>query len=245
MRGFNAGLAAVSAVTRRELYSYVVSPMPYVVTSVFLLINGVIFFLYMSGGFPEATLRPILPTMAFLLLLIVPVLTMRLLAEEKATGTIELLMTFPITDTQVVLGKFLATLVVYLLMLVPTLAYVVILKVLGNTEWGPFLTAYLGLVLLGTSFISIGMFSSSLARNQIIAAVTGIGILLLLWVLGSAASVLGPRLSGIFAYLSINDHFSGFQQGVIDLKDVVFYLSVTAACLFMTVRVLESGRWRA
>jgi ABC-2 type transport system permease protein len=173
------------------------------------------------------------------------VLTMRLLAEEKSTGTMELLMTFPVTDSQVVLGKFLATFVVYLLMLAPTLVYVGVIRAFGGNEWGPLLSAYLGLVLLGASFIAVGMFSSSLARNQIVAGVLGIGLLLLLWVMGAASSVLGPRLSSLIAYLSLNDHFMNFGQGVIDLKDVVFYLSFIAGALFLTVRVLESGRWRA
>lgn len=245
MRSFNMGLSAIGAVAGKELYSYLVSPMPYVVTAVFLLINGFIFFLLINNGFPEPNLRPLLPTTAFLLLLIIPVFTMRLIAEERAQGTVELLMTFPLTDTQVVLGKFFATLGVYILMLVPTLGYVFILKAFGSTEWGPLFTAYLGLLLLGSAFIAVGMLTSSLTRNQIVAAVTGIGVLLFLWVLGAAASVLGPRMSGIFSYMSLNDHFNNFQQGVIDLKDIVFYLSVTVGALFLTIRVFESGRWRA
>lgn len=238
-------LLSVWAVTLKELYSYLVSPMAYVVAAMFLLVNGFIFFLIIASPQAEASLRPLLPTTAFLLLLLIPVLTMRLLAEEKGSGTIELLMTFPITDTQVVLGKFLATFLVYLLMLVPTLVYVGVIRVFGGTEWGPLVTAYLGLVLLGGAFIAVGMFCSSLARNQIVAGVLGIGILLLLWVLGAASSVLGPRLSSIVSYLSLNDHFTNFGQGVIDLKDVVFYLSFTAGALFLTVKTLESSRWRA
>jgi ABC-2 type transport system permease protein len=245
MRGFRQGLNAFFAVTRRELYSYLVSPMAYAVAAVFLLVNGFIFFLIVANPGAEASLRPLLPTTAFLLLLLIPVLTMRLLAEEKSTGTIELLMTFPVTDTQVVLGKFLATLVVYLLMLVPTLIYVGVIVLFGSSEWGPLITAYLGLVLLGGAFIAVGLLSSSLTRNQIVAGVLGIGLLLLLWVLGAGATVLGPRLSGLVAYLSLNDHFMNFGQGVIDLKDVIFYLSFIAGALFLTVRVQESSRWRA
>ena len=237
--------AAIGAVTRKELYSYLVSPMAYVVTAVFLLINGFIFFLILANGFAEPNLRALLPTTAFLLLLVIPVLTMRLLAEERGTGTIELLMTFPITDTQVVIGKYLATMVVLLLMLVPTLVYVVILKVFGSSEWGPLITAYLGLILLGGALVAVGMFSSSLTRNQIVAGIVGIGILLLLWVLGAASGVLGPRLSGVLGYLSLSDHFQNFGQGVIELKDVVFYITFIVGALFLTIRVLESSRWRA
>ena len=239
-RGWNA----TWAVTRKELYSYLVSPMAYVVAAVFLLVNGFIFYLIIASPQAEASLRPLLPTTAFLLLLLIPVLTMRLLAEEKSTGTIELLMTFPITDTQVVLGKFLATFLVYLLMLLPTLVYVGVIRVFGGNEWGPLVSAYLGLVLLGGAFIAVGMFTSSLTRNQIVAGVLGIGILLLLWVLGAGSTVLGPRLSAVIAYLSLNDHFQNFGQGVIDLKDVIFYLTFTAGALFLTIRIQESSRWR-
>ena len=143
------------------------------------------------------------------------------------------------------LVSFEATMVVYVLMLVPTLVYVIVLKVYGNSQWGPLITSYLGLLLLGGAFVAVGMFSSSLARNQIVAGVVGIGILLLLWVLGAASGILGPRLSSVMAYLSLSDHFQNFGQGVIDLKDVVFYLSFTFGALFLTVRIFESARWRA
>ncbi|HAH16541.1 MAG: ABC transporter permease [Proteobacteria bacterium] len=233
------------AVSRRELYAYLVSPMAYAVASVFLLVNGFIFFLILAQGFAEANLKAILPTTAFLLLLVIPVLTMRLVAEERSSGTIELLMTFPLTDAQVVVGKFLATLITYALMLVPTLAYVLIIVIYGATEWGPIMSAYIGLLLLGGAFISLGLFASSLTRNQIVAAIVGIGLLLMLWVLGSGASVLGPRLSPIVGYLSLAEHFQNFGLGVLEVKDVVYYLSVMVGCLFLTTRVLESGRWRA
>jgi ABC-2 type transport system permease protein len=154
-------------------------------------------------------------------------------------------MTFPITDAQVVLGKFLATWAVYGLMLVTTLGNVAILKAFGNTEWGPLITAYLGLALFGAAVISIGMLSSSLTRSQIVAAVLGIGILLLLWILGGVGSLMSPTLGPLFAYLSVNDHLNNFMQGVIDLKDVVYYLSITAGMLFLTVQVFQSARWRA
>jgi len=245
MRALRQGVAAIGAMAGKELYSYFVSPMAYVVAAVFLLINGFIFFLILENGFAEPNLQPLLPTTAFILLLVIPVLTMRLLAEERGTGTVELLMTFPITDTQVILGKYLATMVVYVLMLVPTLVYVVVLKVYGNSEWGPLLSAYLGLLLLGGAFVAVGMFSSSLTRNQIIAGVVGIGILLLLWVMGAASGVLGSRMSSFLSYLSLSDHFQNFGQGVIDLKDVVFYLSFIVGALFLTVRIFESARWRA
>ena len=246
MKRVSQSLAGIAAVARKELYTYLVSPIAYAAAAVFLLINGLIFFLILSSGLgTEPNLRPLLPTMAFLLLLVIPVLTMRLIAEERGSGTIELLMTFPLTDTQVVIGKYLATMVVYVLMLVPTLVYVAILKIYGNTEWGPLITAYLGLLLLGGSFVAAGLFSSSLVRNQLVAGVIGIGLLLLSWLFSAASGVFGPRLADLLTYLSLNAHFENFGQGVIDLKDVVFYLSFIAGALFLTVRVLESSRWRA
>ena len=243
-RGFGAYLAGISAVAQRELYGYLVSPTVYAVASVFLLVNGWIFYLILAQGYAEASLKAILPTTAFLLLLVVPMLTMRLVAEERSSGTIELLMTFPLTDAQVVLGKYVATLLAFMLTLVPTLAYVAIILAYGATDYGPLITAYLGLILLGGSFIGVGILASALTRSQLVAGVIAFGMLLMLWVLGAAAGVLGPRLSPIIAYLSLAEHFQNFGSGVVDIKDLVFYSSAIIATLVVTTRVVESGRWR-
>ena len=144
------------AITRKELYSYLVSPVAYAVAAAFLLINGLVFYYFISSPLAEASLQPILSSTVFILLLLTPILTMRLIAEERSTGTIELLMTFPVTDLQVVLGKFLATLITYALMLVPTLTYVVVIAVFGEPEVGILISAYLGLLLLGGAYIAVG-----------------------------------------------------------------------------------------
>lgn len=239
-----AYLAGIGAVARRELYGYLVSPTVYAVASVFLLVNGWIFYLILAQGYAEASMKAILPTTAFLLLLVVPMLTMRLVAEERSSGTIELLMTFPLTDAQVVLGKYVATLLAFMLTLVPTLTYVAIILTYGATDYGPLITAYIGLILLGGSFIGVGILASALTRSQLVAGVIAFGMLLMLWVLGAAAGVLGPRLSPIIAYLSLAEHFQNFGSGVVDVKDIVFYLSAIVATLVVTTRVVESGRWR-
>lgn len=245
MSAIKRTLAGIGAVAGKELYSYLVSPMAYAVAAVFLVINGFIFYLTMSAPYAEASLRPILSTTAFLLLLVIPVLTMRLIAEERGTGTMELLMTFPLTDAQVVIGKFLATFLVYLLMLVPTLLYVVVIGIYGSSEWGMVIATYLGLFLLGGAFISAGMLSSSITRNQIVAGAIGIGLLLMLWVLSAAGDSMGSGPGAVISYLSLSVHFDNFGQGLIDLKDVVYYLSFIVATLFVTIRVVESSRWRA
>ena len=157
------------AITRKELYSYLVSPVAYAVAAAFLLINGLVFYFFISSPLAEASLQPVLSSTVFILLLMTPILTMRLIAEERSTGTIELLMTFPITDLQVVLGKFLATLITYALMLVPTLVYVVVIALYGAPEVGILISAYLGLLLLGGAYIAVGMLASAFAGNQVVA----------------------------------------------------------------------------
>lgn len=248
MSGGAFALRAIWAVARKELYSYVVSPMAYVVATVFLLVTGVIFYSMMASQITSATLEPLLPSIVFLLGLVVPIFTMRLVAEEKATGTVELLMTFPLTDTHVVLGKYLAAFITYAAMLVPTLVFPAVLRAYGATDVGPLATAYLGLLLIGGAFLAVGMFASSLARSQIIAAVVGVGLLLMFWIIGfvsqSLAPVFGSAASRGLGYLSLVDHFEDFGRGVLQTGDVVFYLTFIFTALFLTVQTLQSSRWR-
>ena len=240
-------MRALWAVTKKELYSYLVSPMAYVVAAVFLLINGLIFYVFIAGPMAEASIQPVLPSLAFILLLIMPILTMRLIAEERGSGTMELLMTLPITDTQVVLGKFIATVLAYTLILAPTLTYVVILNLFGTPEWGLLLSAYLGLILLGGSYIAVGMLASSLATTQMVAGVLSFGALLLLWLLGAlgqlAAGPLGTVL-GLLSFLSPTAHFDTFGRGLLDTQHIIFYLTFIAGTVFLTIRTVESSRWR-
>jgi len=178
------------------------------------------------------------------MLLLMPAATMRLFAEEKKTGTIELLFSYPIRDWELVLGKFLAALALYAGMLGVSLLDLVMLGFFARIEWGPVLTGYLGLLLLGMAFLGLGILASSLTENQIVAAVGAFGVLLLLWVIGWATEIAGPTLGPILSHLSIINHYDSFAKGVIESKSVVFYFNFTLLCLFLTLRSLESKRWR-
>ena len=182
--------------------------------------------------------------MDFIWLLVVPMLTMRLFAEEKKNGTMELLMTSPISSVQVLLGKFFACLSLYTIIVALTLVYCLILEIYGEPDWGPIFSAYLGYILLGGTFIAVGVLASALTENQIVAVLVSFGILLLLWLIDWSASFAGPTAAKILQHISIIEHLKDFQRGVIDTKDVIFYLSFIFFGLFLTTRVLESRRWR-
>jgi len=179
-----------------------------------------------------------------IMLLMVPLLTMRLFSEEKKSGTIELLLTYPVTDMEVILGKFFACLTVFLLMLLLTATYPVLLFVFGEPEVGPVLTGYVGLVLMGAAFISLGIFTSSLTENQIIAATLSFGILFLFFMMGYSISLMGPILGNLMIYISLIGHLEGFAKGVIDTMDIIYYAVFITLFIFLTLRVLESKKWR-
>lgn len=189
-------------------------------------------------------MRPLFSNIRVIMLLVMPVLTMRLFAEEKKTGTMELLLTYPVRDGEVLLGKYAAVVTLFLAMLSLTAVYPVMLTYFAQLESGPLLTGYLGLVLMGATFLAIGVLASSLTENQIVAAVITFGILLVFWVIGWSADFAGPSLGKLLSHLSILEHFDGFGKGVIDTKDVIYYLNFTILCLFLTLRSLESKRWR-
>ncbi len=255
------------AVYNKEMRSYFVSPVAYVIAGVFLFLSGYLFrnilmqFNYWSlqfaqrsqmmqmGGMPTLNLNEMVITQFFAVtdfiwLLIVPMLTMRLFAEEKKTGTMELLMTSPVSTVELLLGKYLACLSLYAMIVAMTLVYHIILTVYGSPDWGPIATGYVGYLLLGGAFISVGILASSLTENQIVAVLLGFGMLLLLWLIDWSASFAGPTAARILRYLSFIEHLQGFQRGVIDTKNVVFYLSFIFFSLFLTTRVIESRRWR-
>ncbi len=231
------------AIARREVGAFFVSPIAYVVTAAFLFILGILFerILFYSR---EATLRYLFQNLVFLLIFVAPLLSMRLLAEEQRSGTLELLLTSPVRDWEVVVGKFLAALALFVMMLAPTLLYPLILLAFGNPDMGPILSGYLGVLLAGSSMLAIGVFTSSLSQNQIVAGVLGIVLLLFLWLAGVFAEAFGAPISTFLSNLSLMTHFPDFAKGVIDSKDVVYYLSVTAAGLFLATRSLEARRWR-
>lgn len=248
---------------KKELRAYFYSPIAYTVIVIFLVISGYFFSaivgvysLYsfqamqrpgLASGLniTEGIINPLFGNMAVFILLIMPILTMRLFSEEKRMGTFELLMTYPIRDVEVVLGKFLAGISVFAVMLLLTFLYPVLIAWVGNPEIKPFLSAYLGLFLMGSAFIALGVLISTLTENQIIAAVISFGTLLIFWVIGFSADNVGPTFGSILRHISIIEHFQNFARGLIDTKDVIYYLNFIIFFLFLTLRSLESNKWRS
>jgi gliding motility-associated transport system permease protein len=247
---------------KKEMRLYFTSPVAWVIITMFLLIAG--YFFYSIFAFytlasmqsamnpqmarelnvTDSVLRPLFSNVSVILLLLMPLLTMRLFAEERRSGTIELLLTYPVRDGAVLIGKYLAALALYAIMLALTVLYPGILFYFTRVEWGPLLTGYLGLLLMGATFLAIGIFASSLTENQIVAAITTFGTLLLLWVVGWSAEYVGGPWGRVLSHLSILEHFDTFARGVLDTKDVIFYVDVTIVALFLTLRSLEARRWK-
>jgi ABC-2 type transport system permease protein len=192
----------------------------------------------------ENVMRPLFSNMSVVLLFFIPMITMRLFAEEKRAGTMELLLTYPVRDGEVLAGKFLSALGLYAVLLVLTLLYPALVAYFTRVEWGPILTGYLGLLLVGATFLAVGLLMSSLTENQIVAGFVTFGILLAFWVIGWGADFAGGNMRTILQYLSITEHMDGFSRGLIDTKDLVYYGTAIALALFMTLRSLESKRWR-
>jgi len=232
-------------VMKRELGAYFTSPIAYVVIAIYLAVVGGLggLLLYFSR---EATMRYVFNHAVTLLftVLVTQVLTMRLVADERRTGTLELLLTAPLRDWEVVVGKYLASLVVLLVMMALTAYFPVTLLRVGNPDVGPILSGYLGYILLGASLLAIGLFASSVTQNQIVAAVIGIGITLLLWLSGALEELVGPTAGKVVAYLPIFAHYVDMVRGVIDTTDIVYYVTLVALFLFLSTRVIESGRWK-
>ena len=233
------------AIAYRETLAYFVSPIAYVVALVFVSLTGYFFVDAMSASaFPEATVEPYVGRATFVLTLLGPLLTMRLLAEERKLGTLELLMTSPVHDWEVVVGKFAGAMAVATSAIALTSVYVGLLFLYGNPDPGPIFTAYVGLVLFAGAALSVGLFTSSLTGNQIIAAALSYGILALLSVIHLAADHVGGAPATVLHELSIVTHYEDFVRGVLDLRHVVYYVSVMVVLLYLTVRTLELGRWR-
>jgi gliding motility-associated transport system permease protein len=250
------------AIAHKELRSYFASPIGYIVIGFFALLFGWFYVGILDwfvrqgmqmgqfGAGPQSLnvnqqmIRPLLLNMTVVFLFLLPLITMRTYAEEKRSGTIELLLTSPLTDAQIVIGKFLGALALYGAMLALTLVHFGLLFVFGNPEWKPLATAYLGLLLFGGCFISIGLFVSSLTRNQIVAGAATFGVFLLLWVIDWIGQSLGPTGEAVLKYLSMTEHLDDFVKGVIDTKHLVYYVSFIAFGLFLTLRSVDSERWR-
>ncbi len=251
----------ILAIAHKELKAYFASPIAYVVIGLFALMFG--FFYYtllgifieqgmrmmgLQGGptqnVNDQMIRPLFLNASVLLLFVLPMINMRTYSEEKRSGTIELLLTAPLTDVQIIMGKFLGAMALYAAMLAVTLIHLGVLFAFGTPEWIPIATGYLGLLLMGGCFISVGLLISSFTRNQIVAVMATFAVFLLLWVINWAGPLTGPRTSAVLDYLSITSHLDDFTRGVVDTKHVVYYVSFIAFGLFLTARSVDTERWR-
>jgi ABC-2 type transport system permease protein len=252
----------VVAIAQKELRSYFASPIAWVILGLFALLFGFFFYTFlvlfvrqsmqmgqmgMEGQPVNVNLymiRGLLQNASVIILFVLPMITMRTYAEEKRSGTMELLLTSPVTDVQIIMGKFLGALALYAAMLLVTACYIALLFRYGNPEWRPIVAGYVGLLLLGGCFLSMGLLVSSLTRNQIVAGIATFGVFLMLWVIGWIGDFTGPTARTIVTYLSITDHFDDFSKGIIDTKHVIYYVSFITFGLFLTAKAVDSERWR-
>lgn len=233
------------AIARKETRSYFVSPIAYVVALVFVSLTGYFFVDAMSSEiFPEASVNSYTGRSIFILALVGPLLTMKLLAEEQKLGTIELLLTSPVRDWEVILGKFLASLAIFGSALALTLVYVAFLFAFGNPDLGPIVTAYIGLFLFGAGALAVGLFTSALTSNQIVAAILSYGVLTLLTIIHLAADQVDGAMATLLNELSMVSQFEDFTRGILNLRSVIYYLSMIVVFLFLAVRALEFRRWK-
>jgi len=230
------------SIFKREVASYFISPMAYVMGAVFLMLSGYFFSVILLATH-SASMQGVLGNMAVIFIFIAPVLTMRLLAEERKLGTDELIMTAPVSITSIVAGKYLAAVFTYLVYLAVTLIYPAILIKYGSPDMGPIYSGYLGMFLFGAGCLAVGTFSSSLTDNQMVAGIIGFGLLLFFWILGWADAIVTGPVGDTLANLSLLKRFDDFQKGIIDLSGVLYYVSFIFIFLFLAVRVIDSRRW--
>ena len=250
------------AIADKEVRSYFASPIAYIIIGLFALLFGFFFYVYLmafdrqsqqmmqfggAGGganINQMMIRGLFQNAAVIILFVMPMITMRTYSEEKRSGTIELLLTSPVSDLQIILGKYLGALTLYATMLLVTMIYMGILFWIGEPEWRPIATGYLGLLLMGGCFLSAGLLISSLTKNQIVAGFLTFATFLMLWIINWPGEYSGPTTRDLLNYLSITQHFDDFARGVIDTKDVVYYLSFITFGLFLTAKSVDSERWR-
>ena len=254
-------MSNILAIAHREIKAYFGSPIAYIVIGFFALMFGYFYYallmffdqnsMRMAGmGGPqtaninEQMIRPVFLNSSVILLFVLPLVTMRTYSEEKRSGTIELLLTSPLTDFQIIMGKFLGAMTLYAAMLGITLIHLGVLFAFGNPEWKPVLTAYLGMLLMGGCFIAVGLLISSMTKNQIVAGMVTFAVFLMLWVINWIASFTGPTTQSVLNYLSITGHLDDFTNGVLDTRHLVYYLSFIAFGLFLTARSVDTERWR-
>lgn len=251
----------VIALARKELSSYFASPIASIVMGFYALLFGYFFYallafferqsMQMSMGAGPMTMNinqmliaPLFMNATVIALFVLPMITMRTYSEEKRSGTIELLLTAPLTDVQIIMGKFLGAMGLYAAMLAVTLLHMAVLFYYGDPEWRPVATGYLGMLLMGGCFISVGLLISSLTKNQIVAGMVTFAVFLMLWVINWIGSFAGPTTQAVLSHLSIVEHFDDFAKGVIDTKHLVYYVSFIVFGLFLTAKSVDTERWR-
>ncbi len=253
----------IIAIFKREFASYYISPVAYAVYTIFLVLSGYFFYSltayytmvsiqysqmpYGMGplNFTEGITRPLFHNMSIIMLLTLPLLTMRMFSEEKKMGTIELLFTYPVTELEVVAGKLLAACCVFGVMLLLTFPFPVMLFLYAQPDPGPVVTGYAGLLLMGVSFLALGMFTSVLTENQIIAAVTSFGSLLMFWIVGWGTTFTGGLVAKFFTQVSMIEHFDNFTKGLVAGADLTYYVLFTAFFTYLTLKFLETRKWRS
>jgi ABC-2 type transport system permease protein len=250
------------AVFRKEISNFFVSPIAYSVIAIFSLVSGFFFWANVSFmslvslqaasnpmiaqriNLTDIVIRPLTQNMAIILLFVMPLLTMRLFSEEKKSGTMELLLTYPIDDKAFVFGKFLASVTLLLIMLVGAFSFPILLASVAQPDFGVILSSYLGLFLMGAAFMALGTFISSLTENQIVAAAITFGAAILFWVLSWTSSLVGQSTGTVLRQLSILEHLESFNKGILSAPDVSFFILFIAFFVFLCLRSLETHRWR-
>ena len=252
----------ILAIAHKELKSYFSTPIAYVVIGMFALLFGYFFYAMLvifnqqsaqfggaEGGavdINQQLIRPLFLNASVILLFVLPLITMRTYSEEKRSGTIELLLTSPVTDLEIIIGKFLGAMALYAAMLAVTVIHMLLLFSYANPkpEWTVPVIGYVGLLLMGGCFISVGLLISSLTKNQIVSGMVTFAVFLLLWVINWIASFTGPTTQTVLNYLSITDHFDDFTRGILDTKHLIYYFSVMSFGLFLTARSVDTERWK-
>ena len=246
-------MSSFVALLQRELRSYFVSPLAWAVLTFFLLVQGLSFVMIVSFLADPRAGGDVTPFLIFFssfffwitLIFVTPVITMRLVSEERRSGTLEILLTSPLSETQMVLAKFSAAMVFWCFLWLPTLLYPLIIERYSDVDWGPISSGYLGVLGIGAMFLAVGLFGSSFAKNQIVAAAATFAMMMMFFIAPWFGSlVTGETLKQVFSYADLLSHMEDFSKGIVDSRRLVYYLTTTALFLFLTVRAVEAKKWR-
>jgi len=231
----------MKAIFWKEVKSYFYSPMAYILIGLFILLTSIFFMPYFEYGY--GLFNNILDTMGFILIVVIPILTMRILAEDRKNGTEVLLITSPVNITSIVIGKFLAVYFVFFVMTALTFVFPIVMVAFGAKFTTQLVGGYIGFLLLGATYIAVGVFASSLTENQVIAVIISYVSLLIMWLADSLSTLVGGFAAKVLSWFSILSRYDDFNRGILGLSPVVYYLSFTAVFLFLTIRVIEKRRW--